>query len=47
MGAIGDLERALDGALILRREVVDTSHELGDRHGLYECRTRTVLSNTM
>ena len=47
MGAIGDFEGALDRGLILRREVVDASHELSDRHGLYECRTRAALSNTM
>ena len=34
MRAIGDLEGTVDGGPILRREVVDTSHELGDRHGL-------------
>ena len=34
MSAIGDLEGTVDGGPILRREVVDTSHELGDRHGL-------------
>ena len=47
MSAIGDVEGALDGGPILRREVIDTGHELGDGHGLYECRTRAALSNTM
>ena len=47
MGAVGDVEGALDRGLILRREVVDAGHELGDRHVLYECRTRAALSNTM
>ena len=44
---VGDVEGAADGTLILRREVVDASHEVGEGHSLYECRARAVRSNTM
>jgi hypothetical protein len=47
VGAVGHIEGAPDRGLILLREVLHAGHELGNRHGLYECRARAVRSNTM
>ncbi len=44
--AVRDVERASNRGLILRGEVLDTGHEVGDGHVLYECRARGPGSNT-
>ena len=45
--AIGDIEGTPYRGPILRREVLDTGHEVGDGHGLYQCRAGARGSNTM
>ena len=47
MRAIGHVEGALDRGSVLLGEVLHAGHELGDRHGLYECRAGSPRSNTM